>query len=187
MADESKTSAPTLQLTIRVPEDCVRQFSLTQPAIPDGQSTLEQQFRAMQAQIRSELQPLLSSAISSGQRPLVDVSMIHSPTPTSPVTEPSRSAQVGGFRFSDYSPAGEIGIVAVTLLVIIWGWLRVLPRVARAQSHPTTARHRDRAPAEPRPTIELVPDETKRKLKQMVDEDPDQAAEIIKQWIRGAA
>ncbi len=30
-------------------------------------------------------------------------------------------------------------------------------------------------------------DETRRRLRQVVDNDPDQAAEIIKQWIRGAA
>jgi hypothetical protein len=176
----------TLFVKIRIPECCVRDFALTQPAVPDAESTLEQQFQAMQTQIRWELQPILATANARWKQHCIDVAMIHPPASSSSVAEIASEAPDGAIAFSMYAPTVGLGIVAVTILVIIWGPTRILARIRRepAESSPSNV---DRSSSPSRMKTEPVPEETRLKLKQMVDDDPDQAAEIIKQWIRDAA
>ncbi len=173
----------SIHVRIRVPEQWVREFAQLQASESQGEQTLEQQFQSLQAQIRSSVQPLLAIDAFREKQPLIDVTMIHlSQSPIDSAALPS--AWLTG---STIWPAVGLVLGAMLIFVFAMAWKFAFRRESR---------HDDRLPLGTRPERKSLPnrqaadsisDETKRKLKQMVDDDPDQAAEIIKQWIRDAA
>ncbi len=182
-----KDEYPSITLRIRIPEKCVREFSQPNAVAANDMSgisdTLEQDFESLELQIKAAIQPLLAAGPVHWTRKQIDVSMIRTPLET----DASLGVTMPWSTWSKYIPAGAIGLGVIALFALMFR--RAKPTARRLPSdEPISVGSRTSRESIPlHPTADSIPDETRRKLKQMVDDDPDQAAEIIKQWIRGAA
>ena len=183
--DASNGEPQTITVRIRIPENCVREFAQTRAVESKGKSdTLDQDFQSLESQIKAAIQPLFAAGPVRWQRKQIDVSMIRTPI-AAPST--SRSAAVPWSIGSKYIQAGAIGLGVIAVFALMFRRITQTPRQLPTDETISVGSRSTRETIPLRTSADSIPDETKRKLKQMVDDDPDQAAEIIKQWIRGAA
>lgn len=176
----------TMVVAIRVAEPCVREFAQSLGGGAESERTLEQQFQLLQTQVKDAVQPLLTGSSPEWPRHRIVVTMARLSRAAPAAATPSASPDWSVWR--RFLPAA--GVVMVTVALLALSLIRrptALPRVEADNDFARTEGHDERESRRARASAQPIPDETKRKLRQMVDDDPDQAAEIIKQWIRGAA
>lgn len=183
--EEKPSDRQVLTVRVRVPEKCVREFA---PELIDeskpSDATLEREFEVLRSRMRAVIQPLLVTGALGASRQQIDISLLRDPL----VSVPSQPALLLTWsKWKKYLPAAIVGFA----IIVTFAWVVRRPKSITGEQR--SASHLPIAGGIPRESFPMrtaensLPDDTRRKLKQMVDDDPDQAAEIIKQWIRGAA
>jgi hypothetical protein len=164
---------------IRLPACSAREYLRLGPAAEGGDggdAALDKALPALQSEIRAAIAPLIN--VGPWKQKHIEVSVVRPALADRPAGAGMSQARA----WSTYVPAVAI-VIAATAVALITGRL-IRPNQSRSISASDSNSSPDAAGGN---AAEAIPDETRRRLKQMVVDDPDQAAEIIKQWIREAA
>jgi hypothetical protein len=181
----TKSPGASLCIKIVVPESCVMSYS-TSGTPATYPTTLEKRFQQLQDRIQATIQPLVASEGHLWGNHVLEIVMLPSP----PAARPEIAQSIISVEWlKQNSTVLGMGLGSVVLLIGFLFWRVASGNQTAATSASAALRDEspDRRMQAARSTNEMIPDETRRKLRQMVDDNPDQAAEIIKQWIRGAA
>jgi flagellar biosynthesis/type III secretory pathway M-ring protein FliF/YscJ len=182
-ASDAANIQRTLVVRIHVPAQCVRDFDQSSTGSQATSDELERPFRILESRIKSVVQPLLAAASLGAVHHHIDVALMREPLSATSNQPSAASSLAAG---SKYFPQAALGAAGVVVLL----FLARRPRSVHVRQDEQHRISSDRLPRDSSPlrsASDSIPDETRRKLQKMVDDDPDQAAEIIKQWIRDAA
>ncbi len=166
-----------IQARVHIPCDC-------QTTLADATRPLaESQRRQLESSIAAELRPLLACESLPCQVGTVEVTIEPQPISTAPAAAQPWGTALGWTRQNSLWAL----LVAGAALLGAVAWL-LRPR-SEPQSEPTPAPQYSARVWEARERAAHIPlnDETRQRLRKVVSDDPDRAAEIIKNWIRDAA
>jgi hypothetical protein len=167
-----------VNVAIRIPCPCLAPDA-NGVAVPSG----EQEIQQLKSTVAAEVRALLASDVLDCQPGKIVVDIARAPDPLA--SNPAVAAGELARWTRTYS------LMVLIAAVVALGF--TLPRFLRSRpARPETVadsadRYLDDDPGiESRGQIPLN-DEARRRLRRVVEDNPDKAAEIIKQWIRGAA